>query len=67
MISRIHWNTFFQQTSSFPKFSLKQAVRKLGDINFNYTYKLHPVLVIRIYFYKNLIYPEIQATGNLIK
>ena len=52
MIFRIHYNTFFQETSSFPKFSLKQAVRKLSGINLNYTYRLHLVLIIRIYFDK---------------
>ena len=66
MIFRIRCNTFFQQTSSFPKFSLKHVVRKLGGINFNHTYRLHLVLVIRIYFDKNLIYPEIQATRKII-
>ena len=57
----IHCNTFFQQKSSFPKFSVKQAVRKLSGVNFNYTYRLYLVPVIRISFDKNLIYPEIQA------
>ena len=67
MIFRIHYNTFFQETSSFAKFSLTQAVRKLSGINFNYTCRLHLILVIRIYFDIILIYPEIQATRNLIK
>ena len=49
----------FQQTSCFPKFSVKQAVRKLSSINFNYTYKFHLVLFIRIFFDKNMIYLEI--------
>ena len=63
----IHCNTFFQQKSSFPKFSVKQAVRKLSGVNFNYTYRLHLVLVIRIYVDKNLICPEIQAARILMK
>ena len=35
-------------------------MRNLSDINFNYTWKLHFVLAIRIYFDKNLIYQEVQ-------
>ena len=67
MILRIFCNTFFQETSSFPKFSVKKALRKLSSINFNYTCKLHLVVVIRIYFDKNLIYPEAHAARVLIK
>ena len=36
-------------------------MKKFSGINFNYTYKLHLVLVIRMYFDKNLIYLEVQA------
>ena len=42
-------------------------MRKLSGVNFNYTYRLHLVLVIRIYYDKNLIYPEIQASRMLMK
>ena len=42
-------------------------MRRLSGINFNYTYRLHFVLVSRTYFDKNLIYPEIQAARILIK
>ena len=62
----IHCNTFFQQKSSFPKFSVKQAVRKLSGVNFNYTYRLHIVLVIRISFDKNLICPEIKKLSEYL-
>ena len=67
MIFGIHCNTFSKQTSSFPKFSVKQAVRKFTCINLNYTYRLHIVLVMRPYFDKNLIFLEMQATRILIK
>ena len=42
-------------------------MRKLSGTNFNYTYRLHLVLVIRNYFDKNLIYPKVQAARILIK
>ena len=63
----IHCNTFFQQKSSFPKFSAKTSCEKLSGENFNYTYRLHLVLVIRIYFDKNLIYLEMQAGRIFMK
>ena len=68
MIFGIHCNTFFKQTSNssnVPKFLVK--TKRLSGINFNYTYRLHFVLVSRTYFDKNLIYPEIQAARILIK
>ena len=34
-------------------------MRKLGGANFNHSNRLHLVLVIRIYFNKNLNYPKI--------
>ena len=41
MVFGIHRNTFFQQTLSFPKFSVKISYEKISgirsDINFNYT------------------------------
>ena len=61
MIFGIHCNTFFKQTSN------SSNVPKFSSINFNYTYRLHFVLVSRTYFDKNLIYPEIQAARILIK
>ena len=67
MIFEIHCNSFFQQKSSFPKFSVKQAVRTFRGTNFNYTCRLYLVLVIRTYFDKKLIYPETQAPRILIK
>ena len=33
----------------------KQDMRKVCDINFNYTYRLHLLLLIRINFHKYLI------------
>ena len=48
-------------------FSKRKAVRKLSGISFNYIYRLHLVLVIRIYLDKNLFYPEIDAARTLIK
>ena len=42
-------------------------MRKFIGISFNYTYRLHLVLVIRIYFDKKLIYPEIGAAQILVK
>ena len=48
-------------------FSKKKAVRKLSGIKFNYIYRLHLILVIRIYFDKSLLYPEIEAARTLIK
>ena len=68
LIFRIHCNTFFQWTSSFPRFSVKTNFEKY--INFDYIssqFQLHLILVIRIYFNKNLIYPEVQAARILIK
>ena len=35
-------------------------MRKHSDINFNYTYRFHLVL-LEFYFEKNVIYPEVQA------
>ena len=42
-------------------------MRKLSSINFNYTYRLQLVIVIRNYFDKNLIYPEVQGARIQIK
>ena len=71
MILGIHSNTFLKETSSFPKLKVKtrdqQAMRKVIGITFSYTYKFHPVLVIRTYFEKSLIYPEVQASRILVK
>ena len=71
MILGIHSNTFLKETSSFPKLKVKtrdqQAMRKVIGIKFSYTYKFHPVLVIRTYFEKILIYPEVQASRILVK
>ena len=71
MILGIHSNTFLKETSSFPKLKVKtrdqQAMRKVIGIKFSYTYKFHPVLVIRTYFEKSLIYPEVQASRILVK
>ena len=64
VILRIHCNTFFQYTSSFPKFSVKQAMRKLSGINFNNINRLHLVLAIRIYFDKNLNYPRVYTNSK---
>ena len=58
---------FFNRNQVFLNFQSKQAVRKLSAVNFNYTYRLHLVLVIRISLDKNLIYPEIQAARILMK
>ena len=66
MIFGIHCNTFFKETSNCTNFLVKTSCDKTG-INFNCTYRLHLVLVIRTYFDKNLIYPEIQATRIPIK
>ena len=56
---------FFNILLVFLNVQHKQALRKLSDIN--YTYRLYLVLVIRIYFDKNLIYPETQAARILAK
>ena len=58
---------FFNRNQVFLNFQWKKAVRKLSGVNFNYTYRLHLVLVIRISFDKNLIYPETQAARILMK
>ena len=50
MIFGIHCNTIFQQTSNFPKFSVKTSCANFSGINFNYPYRPHLVLVIRTYF-----------------
>ena len=42
-------------------------MRKLRGINFNYTNRLHLVLVIRIYFDKDLNYPKVQVARILLK
>ena len=69
MILGIHSNTFLKE--SFPKLKVKtrdqQAMRKVIGITFSYTYKFHPVLVIKTYFEKSLIYPEVQASRILVK
>ena len=52
MTFSIHGNRFSQQTSSFSKFSVKTICKNLSGINCSYTYRLHFVLVIRIYFDK---------------
>ena len=42
-------------------------MRKLSGINFNFIYRVHLILVIRINFGKNLVYTEIQAARLLVK
>ena len=42
-------------------------MRRFSGINFNYTYILQLVVVIRIYFDKALIYPEVQAPRILFE
>ena len=64
MLFGIHFNTFFPWTSSYIKFSVKQAV---SGISLNYAEGLHLILVIRIYLNKNLIDGEVQAARTLIK
>ena len=39
-------------------------MRKLSGINFNYTYSLYLVLIIRIDFDKNLISPQHTGSKN---
>ena len=56
---------FFQQPSSFPKLSVTKI--DFNGINFNYTYRLHIFLVTRIFFEKNLIYPEVLAVNIWVK
>ena len=60
MIFGIHCSTFFQQTSSFPKFHWTWALVFFTGINFRYTYWLH-LLVMRIHFNKNSIFPTQQT------
>ena len=42
-------------------------MRKLTGIDFNNTNRVHLVLVIRIYFEKNLNYLKVQVARILIK
>ena len=51
-------STFVDRNQVFLNFQWKQAVRKLSGVDFNYSYRLHVVLIIRIYFDKNLIYSD---------
>ena len=63
----IHCNKLFQDKSSFPKLSVKTSCEKLSGVILSYSYRLHLVLVIRIYSDKNSIYPETQAARILVK
>ena len=54
VIFGIHCNIFFNRHQVFLNLQYRQAMRKLSSINFNYTNRLHLVLVVRAYFDKNL-------------
>ena len=45
MVFPIHCNTYRNRHQVFLKIHLKQSVRKLSDINFNYTERLHFALI----------------------
>ena len=51
----------FKRHQFFQNFQKKQATKRFSGINFNYNYRFHLFLVIRIYFDKNLIYPEVPS------
>ena len=57
----------FKRHQVFLNLQWKQVMRNFSGINFNCTCKLHLDLLIRIYFGKNLIYPEVQAAEILVK
>ena len=42
-------------------------MRNFSAINFNETYTLHFLLVIKIHFNRNLIYPKVQAARIMVK
>ena len=65
MIFTNHCDTFFQQTSSFLKFSVKKQAREILVVQASDT------LTDFILFYQNLsekklIYPEVQAAITLV-
>ena len=66
MIFRIHCNIFLRYGQVYLNFQLKQAAGKVSGINFNYPFRLHLVLVFRIYF-DFFKYPEVQPARTLIK
>ena len=56
-----HCHTFFQQTSHFLKFSVKASYDKTQLYKFHST---HLVLVIKVFFDKNLNYLKVYTTSK---
>ena len=62
-IKKLQTKVFWLNVNS--NFQEKQATGKLSGINFNHTNRLHLVLIIRIYFDKNLNYAKVQPVRIL--